>query len=251
MADYGSYGAYGDGGFDQGETSFQQDQQSSQRQGTRSSLTPVTIKQINDSSQPLPDADFQINGVNLNMVSFVGVLRKVDNGNSATTLTIEDGTGALEVRKWIDDNTSSVSEESTKYADMKDKYVYVTGSLKEFSSKKAVQNANITEVTDHNQVLYHNLSAISVHITSQGITKKSENALFVGNDDVSHSAGSQEEQVFSTVSSNAASMPEGVPLQLIAQKLNITADEAFVICTKLVEEGRFYTAYDDRSFLAI
>lgn len=121
MSDFAQYGGYGDGGFDQGETSFSNDQQSSQRQTLRTSLTPVTIKQIIDSTQPVPDAEFQIHGVNLNMVSFAGVLRKVENNTSAVVLTVEDGTGSLDIRKWIDENTTSPGEEAEKYEALKDK----------------------------------------------------------------------------------------------------------------------------------
>lgn len=36
---------------------------------TRTSLTPVTIKQINDATQPIPDGNFKVNNVELNMIS--------------------------------------------------------------------------------------------------------------------------------------------------------------------------------------
>lgn len=250
MSDFAQYGGYGDGGFDQGETSFSNDQQSSQRQTLRTSLTPVTIKQIIDSTQPVPDAEFQIHGVNLNMVSFAGVLRKVENNTSAVVLTVEDGTGSLDIRKWIDENTTSPGEEAEKYEALKDKYVMVTGALKEFNQKKNIQNSTVVEVTDHNELIYHNLSAINVHIKSQGITKP-KNDLFVSDEPSSNANLSISDKVFQVISENTPQMPEGVPIQLIAQKLSISDGQASSICFNLVEGGKIYSAYDDQAFLSI
>jgi replication factor A2 len=240
------FGQYGDGGFDQGDTSFSHDQ-SSQRQALRTSLTPVTIKQINDSTQPIPDAEFQIHGVSLNMVSFVGVLRRIENTTSAIVLTIEDGTGSLDVRRWIDENNSTAGEETAKFNLLKDKYVIVTGALRDFNQKKNVQHATVSEVTDHNQIIYHNLSAINVHIKSQGITAKpkTNDDLFVSED------ASVEDKVYTIITENTPTMPDGVPIQLIAQKLSISDAQASSICFSLVETGRIYSAYDDQAFLSV
>lgn len=249
-----NYGQYNDGGFDQGETSFLGDQNSSQKQGLRTSITPVTIKQINNSAQPHPDGDFEINGVTLNMVVFVGVLRKVDLGNqSAVTLTVEDGSGSIDVRKWIVEGKTTLSEETAKYSDLKDKYVKITGALKEFNEKKNIQNATINEITDHNEVVYHGLSAISVHLKSQGITKPAgKNDLFVSeNDNTGTTGGSLPDQIVQVIKTHSATMTEGVPLNLISQVLNINNAEANSLCMQLVEVGKIFSAYDDNSFLCI
>ena len=89
--DYGG-GFSTDGGYsnDGGSQKIQQ---------VRSSLTPVTIKQINEAKQPVPDGEFQIHNVDLNMVSFVGIVREVQDLTSNLLITIEEGTGAVEVRK--------------------------------------------------------------------------------------------------------------------------------------------------------
>lgn len=250
MSDFAQHGGYSDGGFDQGDANYSNEQQSSQRQTLRTSITPVTIKQINDSTQPVPDAEFQIHGVNLNMVSFAGVLRKVENHTSAIIITVEDGTGSLDIRKWVDENNTSAGELVEEYEALQNKYVLVTGALKIFNQKKNVQTSTIVEVTDHNEIIYHNLSAINVHIKSQGITK-SKNDLFVSDEPSSNKDLSISDQVFQVISENTPQMPEGVPIQLIAQKLSISDAQASSICFNLVEGGKIYSAYDDQAFLSI
>lgn len=254
MTDFGNFGNYGDGGFNQdsGSGGFTNENGGSQRQNVRSSLTPVTIKQINDATQPVTDGEFKIHNVELNMVSFMGVVRKVDSHTSAVTITIEDGSGSIEVRKWIDDTVSTPAAETEKYEKELNKYVYVGGALKEFNNKKNIQNAVIFPVTDHNELLYHNLSAITNHLKSQGVTgAKADNGLFVSDNNGMELPGSMQDKVLNFLRENSPNMQEGVPLTYITQKLNITDDEGHKYCQELIEAGKIYTGFDDTSYLCI
>ena len=229
MTDFGNFGNYGDGGFNQdsGSGGFTNENGGSQRQNVRSSLTPVTIKQINDATQPVTDGEFKIHNVELNMVSFMGVVRKVDSHTSAVTITIEDGSGSIEVRKWIDDTVSTPAAEN-------------------------IQNAVIFPVTDHNELLYHNLSAITNHLKSQGVTgAKADNGLFVSDNNGMELPGSMQDKVLNFLRENSPNMQEGVPLTYITQKLNITDDEGHKYCQELIEAGKIYTGFDDTSYLCI
>jgi replication factor A2 len=253
MADYNLYGGFGDGGFNtEGHGGFSSDANgNSQRNQVRSNLTAVTIKQINDATQPIPDGEFKIHNVELNSVSFMGVVRRVDTQASAIIITVEDGTGSIEVRKWIDDNLTTPAVETEKFEQQLNKYVYVGGSLKEFGGKKNIQNAYIYPVTDHNQILYHQLSAISTHLRAQGVTSKSRQddsgGLFVKENEAT--GGSISDQILQVLKENSSIMQEGVPLTYITQKLNITDDVGLKHCHELIEAGKIYTGYDDSSFL--
>lgn len=248
MGDYG-YGNYGDGGFsDMSTGGFQADVDSSQKpQQTRSSITPVTIKQVVLSVAKGPDLDFVINNVELNMVRVVGILRKVVANASALDITIEDGSGSLDVRKWTDETTSAVDNE--RFSLYLNQYVCVTGALKEFNNKKSIQQVTIRPLTDSNQVLYHHLSAISHHLKAQGLqprAKTENNGLFVQND-----ALLLRDQVLLVIKDLSLAMQEGVPIQLIAQKLNTTDDAVELECQELTHDGRIYLGYDEKAFLAL
>lgn len=256
--DFGNYGNYGDGGFNQ--DAQYSEYNNSQRQQTRSTLSPVTIKQIHDSSQPVPDDEFVVNNVSLNMVSFVGVVRKVENNTSAVTITIEDGTGSVDVRKWVDEKIATAAEEGERFLALENKYVYVTGALKEMQLKKSIQHATIREVEDYNEVVYHMLYAVYNHLEAQGLLKngaKQENGLFVsenGTSSASKANGGKvdvADQIMNVISSNTASMPEGVPVGWIGDQLGLLIDVVKEKCHYLSEMGKVYQGYDEGSYLSI
>lgn len=256
MSDFGNYG---DGGFnlDIGNSGFLNDNSGSQKQQLRSSLTPVTIKQITEATQPIPDGEFQVHNVNLNLVSFVGVVRNVQDITSAILITIEDGTGSIEVRKWIDDSNAMTEGENEKYE--MNKYIYVTGALKEFNGKKNLQHATMRPITDHNEILYHNLSAISNHLKAQGLSVRNngnqnqsqDNGLFVKDPHGMEVGSSVQDRILAVIRDNTSSMQEGVPIPFISQKLNVTDDLVVQHCTDLVDNGKIYSGYDDSAYLAV
>lgn len=249
--DYGYGDNYNEGGFntDAQYTSYDASQL---RPQTRSLLAPVTIKQINDATKPVPDGEFTVNNVSLNMVSFIGVVRKVEHNPSASTITIEDGTGSVEIKKWADDKVATAAEEAEKYSAWENKYVYVTGALKEFNKKKSVQHATITEITDHNEVLYHMLYSVQNHLGALGLLKTAaapkQEGLFV---DQNGGGADVSDRILSIISSASANMPQGVPVTWIAESVGLTVGEVEQQCHLLSEQGRVFSGYDDSSYLSI
>lgn len=249
-----SYGNFGEGGFST-DAQFNEYNASQRTQQTRSTLSPVTIKQINDATQEIADGEFQVNNVTLNMVSFVGVVRKVDGSTSAHNITIEDGTGSVEVRKWVDEKITTAAQETEKYQALENKYVYVTGSLKEFNLKKNVQHAVFREITDHNEVLYHMLYAISNHLEAQGLLKlgaaKTEPGLFVAGAAEDVQGGDVLDKIMALIAENTPSMPEGVPARWISDNLGISVDEVKDKCHQLSELAKIYQGYDESSYFSV
>lgn len=252
------YGNHGDGGFSHDSGFNENGNGGSQRQQTRSSLTPVTIRQINEATQPVPDGEFTVNNVSLNMVSFVGVIRKVENQTSAVILTIEDGTGSVDVKRWVDDKTTTAAEETETFQAMENSYVYVTGALNEFNQKKAIQQSKIVQITDHNEVLYHMLYSISNHLEAQGLlnvgaVKSEGNGLFVSAD--SAASGSDgldiQDRIMSVITSNSLAMPEGVPVSWISGSLGVSVDVIQDKCQFLAEQGKIYQGYDEGAYLCV
>ncbi|KAI5952346.1 RFA2 [Candida jiufengensis] len=273
MSDYGNFGNYGgnygDGGFS--NTGFSQgggfqDNNNNNNGGssqnnksqTRSSITPVTIKQINESQQPVPDGEFSINNVNMSIVSFIGVLRKVHGNQTSILITVEDGTGSIELRKWIDENVSTTDQELEKYSEMLNKYVNVSGALKLYNNNKNVQNAIIKPIEDSNQILYHYLNAINHHLKMQGIslpsssgnqngatTNNNQNQMFIGNN------LSMVERILEFIRDQSKGMQEGVPIDYISRKLEISSDDSRRFCNELIEDGKIYAGFNEEAYLAI
>lgn len=252
-----SYGNYGEGGFST-DAQFNEYNASQRTQQTRTTLSPVTIKQINDATQPIADGEFVVNNVSLNMVSFVGVVRKVESTTSAHNITIEDGTGSVEVRRWVDEKAMSAAQETEKYQALENKYVYVTGSLKEFNQKKNVLHAVFREITDHNEVLYHLLYAISNHLEAQGLLKsdgssaaKSEPGLFVSGAAEDVKSGDVMDKIMALIAANTPSMPEGVPARWISDNLGLSVEEVKEKCHELSEMAKIYQGYDESSYFSV
>ncbi|RLV90138.1 Replication factor A protein 2 [Spathaspora sp. JA1] len=245
MSDF--YGNYNDGGFSTTANS-QPVSAGVTTAPVRSSLTPVTIKQINDAKQPMLDGPFEVHNVELNMVGFIGVVRKINVFESAISFVIEDGTGSVEVRKWINHDSTTKEAEEEAYTSWVNTYVYVGGALKEFNEKTSIQYPTLYQVTDSNQIVYHHLSAIMNHLRSQGIptTGKKEPGLFV-----SEKPASIPDQIYQLLRENSPSMPEGVPLTYICQKLGITPQVAEHHCSDLMESGKVYAGYDDAGYLCV
>lgn len=213
----------------------------------------MTIKQIIESKQLVQDGDFVINNLELNLVSFVGVIRGVIDGATNLKIQVEDGSGTIEINKWLDDKGS---EDSTVEFLVQGKYVAITGSVKEFNGKKSIQHATFKEIKDFNQVLYHHLNAINIHLKAQGLLNKDEK-LFISkpsdgeNSSSSGNGGNVLEKIYQFIAVNTPSMSEGVPVQLIAQSLNLLTDDVVLHCGKLAEDARIYSGYDENGFLAV
>lgn len=80
---------------------------------------------------------------------------------------MDDGTGIIEVKQWIDsDATTSLSNPSdaSKARLETDGWARVWGRLKSFSNKRHVGAHVIRPVTDKNEINYHLLEATYVHL---------------------------------------------------------------------------------------
>lgn len=87
----------------------------SQKRAGNNTLRPVTIRQILNAEQPHPDADFTLDGAELGQLTFVAVVRNVSRNATNVAYSVEDGTGQIEVRQWLD----SSSDDSSKTSDIR------------------------------------------------------------------------------------------------------------------------------------
>lgn len=261
MTTYQPYGGYNNdfnndfnsGGFDNNNNGTNLGS-SQQRTQTRSSLTPVTIKMLNESTPQVQDGEFIVHNIELNLVSFCGIVRNITDNTSNLVVQLEDGTGAIEIRAWINDSSPD------EHKDLEvGKYFFVTGSLKDFQGKKNVQHATFTKIDDFNQVVYHQLSAIDVYLRANGKlggdggASKQKEALFVGDDDnkVTGSNLSISDRILECITEHTPSMPEGVPVAFIAQTLNMLVDDVHLYCGKLTEDAKIFVGYDENGYLAV
>src|SRR3954470_17340678 len=101
-------------------------------------------------------------------VTFVGQIRNVSTQTTNITYKIDDGTGTVEVKQWIDIDTSTSdsggAEDMNKAKLVENAYCRVWGRLKAFNNKRHVGAHVIRPVTDYNEINYHLLEATVVHL---------------------------------------------------------------------------------------
>jgi replication factor A2 len=123
-------------------------------------LRPVTIKQLVDCKEAYQGAEAAIDGIPTTQVTLVGQVRTVTPGTINLTYRIDDGTGVIDVKKWID---AEKGETTPRLAP--DTYVRVFGRLQSYQGKRHVSAHYIRAIEDFNEVNYHMLEATYVHLT--------------------------------------------------------------------------------------
>ncbi|KAJ5894836.1 hypothetical protein N7495_006527 [Penicillium taxi] len=162
---YGSQSG-GGGGFMPGETNSPSGGKSADRDNK--TLRPVTIKQILDATQPYPDAPYQIDHADVANVLFVSQIRNISHQSTNHTYKMDDGTGEIEVRKWVEANQDSMDMDEGK-TESKDElttsgYARVFGAIKSFGNKRYIGAHSVRPVKDLNEILCHPLEATAVHL---------------------------------------------------------------------------------------
>jgi len=266
---YGAAGAADGGGFVAGEP------QSSPAQGRggygKDTVRPMTIKQILDAQQPHPDADFRSDGEPFSQVTFVGQIRSISTQPTNITYKIDDGTGIIEAKQWIDaesTNSEKMDVDSSKAKLVEDGYCRVWGRLKAFNNKRHVGAHILRPITDYNEINYHLLEATAVHLffargpPNQANGGQQPNAATNGAGTVSRqeyatAADTQlghvsplARRIFTTLKNTPAGN-EGLHVQLIASNMNLPPSEVYKGAEELVAAGVIFTTVDDNTWAVL
>ncbi|KAG0123711.1 hypothetical protein HOY82DRAFT_494964, partial [Tuber indicum] len=164
---YGAGGGAGAGGFStnyggsQGGSQASPGGSASRGSRSASTLRPVTIKQVLEATQPHPEAEFKIDDVELTQLTLVAQIRAVSEQATNHTYKMDDGTGTLEVKQWVE-ATAVPDGPSQKL--QPNQYVRVLGTLKAFGGKRHLGAHHIRPITDFNEIHYHLLEATAIHL---------------------------------------------------------------------------------------
>lgn len=224
----------------------------------------MTIKQILDAEEAFSGADFKIDGATVTQITFVGQVRSVNPQPTNITLKIDDGTGQIEVKKWIDVDKQ---DDSTQNYEL-DSHVRVWGRLKSFSNKRHVGAHVIRPVEDFNEVNYHLLEASYVHLyftrgpLGQNGAAANGDSMFVdgGNygADAGGANGGQMPSKLSGCSALAKKMynfmngtpggNEGIHLNVITNSTGMSVRDVLTGADELLGQGLIYTTVDDETW---
>lgn len=260
---YGAQGGDDSGGFLAGGS-----QQGSQSGGGKAyqdeSLRPVTVKQILEAEEAFSGADFKIDGSPVTQITFVGQVRSVNPQSTNITFKIDDGTGQIEVKKWID---AEKQDDANPGFDV-DAHVRVWGRLKSFSNKRHVGAHVIRPVTDYNEVNYHLLEATYVHLFytrgplngSNNNNNTSGDGMFVdGGGGYAPPGGAGQmpsklsgcsvpaKKVYNFMNDTPGGN-EGININFIANTTGMTVRDVLSGADELLGQGLIYTTVDDETW---
>lgn len=271
IAAYGGYTkpAYGaQGGDDSGGFFAGGSQQGSQGGGGKTfkdeSLRPVTVKQILAAEETFAGGDFKIDNAEITQITFVGQVRSVVAQPTNVTLKIDDGTGQIEVKKWID--ADKAGDDSETQFEL-ESHVRVWGRLKSFSNKRHVGAHVIRPVSDPNEVNYHMLEADYVHLYfTKGPLGGGQNgaadgdSMFVdGGSGYGQDAGgagmgnklsgcSPLARKMFTFMNNTPGGNEGVNINIITSQGGMAVRDVLAASDELLGQGLIYTTVDDETW---
>ncbi|OAA65976.1 Nucleic acid-binding, OB-fold protein [Niveomyces insectorum RCEF 264] len=229
------------------------------------SLRPVTVKQLLETDEAYPGAaEFTIDGVPATQLTLVGQVRAINPQQTNVTYRIDDGTGTVDVKKWIDADKNDDAE--TRFA--LDQYVRVFGRLKLFNQKRYVAAHLLRAVDDYNEVSYHLLECTYVHLcltrgapgAAAGAGKAGAGAgggeagMFVEQDGAGYgvvgagkSFGPEAQKVFNYLA-NAPTGNEGVNVNVIVNELRMGYGPIMGAIQELTEKGAIYNTVDEETF---
>jgi hypothetical protein len=129
-------------------------------------LVPVMIRQIHQAykGNPEDEEEFFIDGRPVTNVSFIGQIVGAHPQTTQLVYGVDDGTSEIDVKMWIDSNDPNnfLLHKSEDW--QPGVYVKVVGAIRDYLGKKSITGHNIMPLADFNQLVYHQLDAILVHV---------------------------------------------------------------------------------------
>jgi len=127
---------------------------------------PVTVAMLMKSYPPLmndehvkPNALVLEDGRPLHKVRLVAAVRNFAEMSTTVTYQVEDGTGVIEVRQWIDNTCSYLTE--LRRSTMKENiYVKIYGYPKLYEGRREIRAESIRPIKTGNEISHHFLEVI-------------------------------------------------------------------------------------------
>ncbi|KAG0337214.1 replication factor A protein 2 [Podila horticola] len=168
-----AYQNYSNAGQGYVQEAFSSDNAGGPKKQTNHTLRPVTIKQLLNAQQTQADGDFRIDNVTLGQVTLIGCIRNVNRQSTQHTFQIEDGTGTIDAKRFPSEDEDPAETSAVDVGT----YVRVVGVLKQFGAKFVINTYAIRPIENKDELTYHLLEAIYVHVSST----KSKPSGFSGN----------------------------------------------------------------------
>jgi len=269
MSDYGPYnqgGGSGGGGYVTNSpygASASQDSPGSRAKQPAASLRPVTILQILNAVQAHTDAEFTIDDSEPSQLTFVAQVISCVAQVTTIVLQVTDGTGQMDVRQWLE---SAEEGEKKKEAIGEMGWVRILGTIRSFNNKRQITAARIHPITDMNEIFFHQLEALSVHLYyTKGAIEATGGISAAGGATSAYTAGGTGgaateaypdlddlQRAIMTWMKNSAAGDEGLHVVAIAQgvakRFGMDAATISGAIDRLLDDGYIFQTVDDEHY---
>ncbi|KAK3241431.1 hypothetical protein CYMTET_48805 [Cymbomonas tetramitiformis] len=239
-----------------------------QRKGEKrnESLTPLTVRQLHEGLNGVGlDDTIRVDGEDINNLTLVGKIVGEQESSTSINYKIDDGTGQVDVRYWLEDSDADAPKEFS----MGD-YVRVFGHLRSFQNQRNIVAFSMRPVKDYNEVTFHFVEVVYVHLHNtkgQGATPGSVkhetpkappanymNSSATADTDMGNTSGLANDcqeavsKIFN--SPQAQQNDQGIPIDQVVQELGrkYSAEQIKNAVEFMVNEGHLYSTIDDQHF---
>jgi len=204
-------------------------------------------------------------------LTFVGQIRNISTQTTNITYKLDDGTGTVEVKQWIDADAASEMSDPTAHSKPKlvvNEWARVWGRLKAFNDRRHVGAHVIRPVEDKMDISYHLLEATYVHLyftrgdPSQFTNTDGQQAAdgqgqrdggYGGGDNLAMNGRplpnvSMNARKVYSVLKNTPQSNEGLHIQTVAASLGLGLQEVTKAGDQLLEHGLIWTTIDESTW---
>lgn len=207
----------------------------------------------------------------------MGQIRGISTQPTNITYKVDDGTGIIEAKWWIDReaanaDTMDVESNDNKSKLVEDGYCRVWGRLTAFNNKRHIGAHIIRPITDYNEINYHLLEATAVHLFfTRGPPPNAQqaNGQRNGANGTTASVGGVGRQEYGSATDSAVAHTsalarriyttlkntpqsnEGLHVQMIASQMGIPPSEVYKGAEELVGCGVIFTTVDDNTWAVL
>ncbi|KAI9264834.1 hypothetical protein BY458DRAFT_438169, partial [Sporodiniella umbellata] len=201
-------------------------------------LRPVTVKQINEAKADNVRHVYVIDQTPCSGITFVGRINALRERSSTTIYQIEDGSGSILIKQKFDIFESSEEKYERRLIE-KDMYVRVHGRIKYFISHMCVLVSKIVPVVEFNELTYHYLSAISIHLK---ITRSNKTAIV--------SNGRDTINLVWNILKEKKYLPEGISIYYIVDQLKSVCSKKEILLAvhEITKKGECFTTIDSNHY---
>ena len=222
------------------------------------------------------DDVFRVNGEEVHNLTLLGKIVATNDSSTSQMYTIDDGTGTVEVKMWVDaDEAADGAANNRSSSDLKvGSYARVYGHLRAFQGVRNVIAFNMRPVTDFNEITYHFLEVVYCNshngVRAAAAAAAPGSGAAAGVDGNAYAApaaahgnaaaaaavpaaaagGDINEQVFAIFNGPQGASDQGVRVNEVVTQLNgrWTEEQVRGAVDHLVNEGHLYSTIDDDHF---